>query len=113
MSRLENVATHILVCRHKSCEKAGAREVVKEMRSTLKEHGWRRRVMISNVGCLDQCSRAAIVCVYPQGVWYEKVDVETGREIIEEHVIKNRPLTRHLLHDLNEAGKEAEDNQTD
>jgi len=107
MSRLEKVATHILVCRHKSCEKAGAREVVKEMRATLKEHGWRRRVMISNVGCLDQCSHAAIVCVYPQGVWYEKVDTETAREIVEEHVIKNRPLTRHLLHDLNKA----EDNQ--
>ena len=103
MSRLEKVATHILVCRHKSCEKAGAREVVKEMRATLKEHGWRRRVMISNVACLDQCSHAAIVCVYPQGAWYEKVDTEMARGIIEEHVIKKTPLKRHLLHDLNEA----------
>lgn len=101
MSRLEKVATHILVCRHKSCEKAGAREVVKEIRTTLKEHGWRRRVIISNVECLDQCSRAAIVCVYPQGVWYEEVDTEMAREIIEEHVIKNLPLKRHLLHDFN------------
>lgn len=100
MARLEKLTTHILVCKHKSCLKAGARNVTRELRTAIKEQGLRREVMVTDVDCLDQCARGCIVCVYPQGIWYQKVDVAAAREIIEQHIKRGKVLNQHLLHDV-------------
>lgn len=103
MARIEKITTHILVCKHKTCCKRGAKEVERALRETVKEHGLRREVLITGVDCLDQCSRAPLACVYPDGVWYEKLDETAARALIENHVLRHRVLEHHILHDFSEA----------
>ncbi len=110
MARLDKLQTHILVCNHKKCLKAGAREVKRELLDTLKEHGLRRQVMVTNVDCLDQCSRAPMVCVYPDGIWYKEVDEAAARAIIEQRYGRGDSLKRHILRD---AAEGSDDTQKD
>lgn len=103
MSRLKKTVAHILVCNHKHCLKRGARDSIKELRNTLREHELRRYVMVSTIECLDQCSHAPVMCVYPDGVWYREVDPATARAVVEEHIVRGQKISRHLLYDMKEA----------
>lgn len=103
MSRLKKTVAHILVCNHKHCLKRGARDSIKELRTSLREHELRRSVMVSTVGCLDQCSDGPVMCVYPEGIWYREVDKATARAIVEKHIVCGQVIDRHLLHDITEA----------
>lgn len=103
MSRLKKTVAHILVCDHKHCLKRGARASIKELRASLREHELRRHVLVSTIGCLDQCSDGPVMCVYPEGIWYREVDAVTARAIVDEHIVRGQIIDRHLLHDITEA----------
>ncbi|KOR33600.1 ferredoxin [Achromatium sp. WMS3] len=40
-------------------------------------------VMVSSTGCLQSCDEGPIVVVYPQNVWYQKVDEIFADEILD------------------------------
>jgi len=103
MSRLNKSVAHILVCDHKHCIKRGARECIKQLRTSLREHGLRRSVVVTTVECLDECDDGPVVCVYPDGIWYRDVDENCARDIIEQHLIRNRLVSRHVMYDMAEA----------
>lgn len=44
------------------------------------------------------------VVVYPQGVWYGRVTLESADEIFYEHIINGRPVKRLLLQTLQGVG---------
>ncbi len=43
-------------------------------------------------GCLDQCELGPMVVIYPQGIWYGRVQLEDVPRILDETVIGNRVL---------------------
>lgn len=87
MSGLKKIRTHVLVCVHKDCEKRGGPEALKELKRALREAGRRGSVMVSKVDCFDQCDDGPVMVVYPEGVWYGRVDQRCARAIAERHVI--------------------------
>jgi NADP-reducing hydrogenase subunit HndC len=106
MSGLKKLGAHVLVCVNKTCRKQGARRAAKGLKRALKAHDLRRIVMVTEVDCLDQCGRGPLVVVYPDGVWYGKVDEERASEIVEQHIKEGRVVEQNVLHDMR--GKEAE-----
>jgi (2Fe-2S) ferredoxin len=105
MPHLKKLAAHLLVCAHKTCRKQGARRAARELKRALKAHDLRRRVLVTEVDCLDQCGRGPLVVVYPEGVWYGKVDEARAREIVEQHIKEGRIVEQNVLHEM--GGKEA------
>ncbi|MGB7925469.1 MAG: (2Fe-2S) ferredoxin domain-containing protein [Pyrinomonadaceae bacterium] len=105
MPHLKKLDAHLLVCVHKTCRKQGSRLAARELKRTLKAHGLRRSVLVTKVDCLDQCGRGPVVVVYPDGVWYGKVDEASARQIVEQHIKEGRIDERNVLHDMR--GKEA------
>ncbi|MEN9759089.1 MAG: hypothetical protein RL676_238 [Pseudomonadota bacterium] len=78
------------------CGGCGAGEVqayAKEKIKSLKKNG-RGAIRINRSGCLDRCDEGPVLVVYPEGVWYRYVDQHDVDEIIEEHLIHNRPVER-------------------
>ena len=106
MSRLKKLDAHLLVCAHKTCRKQGAAHAARELKRALKANDLRRSVIVTEVDCLDQCGRGPLVVVYPDGVWYGKVDAARAVEIVEQHIKAGRINERNVLHDMR--GKEAE-----
>lgn len=52
------------------------------------------KLRASKSGCLGRCSLAPVCAVYPDGIWYSYHDEDDIREIIEQHLIGNKPVKR-------------------
>lgn len=66
------------------------------MLSNYREHV-DQHIARSKVNCLQVCSEGPIAVVYPEGVWYKKVDVPALEEILHEHVIGGRVVEKYRL----------------
>lgn len=78
------------------CANCGATEVqayAKEKIKALKKDG-AGKIRINRAGCLDRCDEGPVLVVYPDAVWYRYVDTSDIDEIIEEHLLNNRPVER-------------------
>ena len=71
----------------------------RRFKKLLAERGLKGIVRANQAGCLDQCEHGPNVVVYPDGVWYGRVSVDDVREIVESHIIGNKPVERLMLPD--------------
>ena len=53
---------------------------------------------VIRTGCFGLCALGPIVVIYPEGSFYSMVKEENVKEIVDEHLLKGRPVTR-LLYD--------------
>ena len=78
------------------CDPDASDALQKAFKKALAERGV-SRVRANKSGCLDQCERGPSVVVYPDNVWYGHVTEADVNEIVEEHIIGGRPVTRLLM----------------
>jgi (2Fe-2S) ferredoxin len=52
------------------------------------------KIRVNSAGCMDRCDEGPVLVVYPEGVWYTYVDKHDIDEIIEEHLLNGRIVTR-------------------
>lgn len=57
------------------------------------------KVRINTAGCLNRCEHGPVVVVYPEGIWYQWVDQDDIDEIIDQHLIKDKPVQRLMIKD--------------
>jgi len=90
---------HVLLCSGKKCDHNESRALIRYMKGVLKsmEIG-SDRVRVNRAGCLGVCKQGAIMCVYPEAVWYCNVDQEAVDRIIHQHLIGNVVVTDLLFH---------------
>jgi (2Fe-2S) ferredoxin len=88
------------------CAAKGSAEVAAAFKAGLYERGLKRIVRANKAGCLDQCARGVTVVVYPDAVWYGGVTLEDVDEIIEEHILGGRPVSRLIIPDDALSGRE-------
>lgn len=99
MSRPER---HFFVCENArpeggkpSCAQGGSGEVLRGLLAGLAQHRdlW-GRVAVSSTGCLGPCFDGPTVVVYPEGTWYARVSSADVEELVHEHMVGGRPVTR-------------------
>ena len=52
------------------------------------------KIRVNSAGCMDRCDEGPVLVVYPDGVWYTYLDKHDIDEIIEEHLLHGRVVTR-------------------
>jgi (2Fe-2S) ferredoxin len=78
------------------CANCGANQMqayAKERIKALKKNG-AGKIRINRAGCLDRCDDGPVMVVYPEAVWYRYVDQVDIEEIIQEHLLNNRVVSR-------------------
>ncbi len=50
-------------------------------------------------GCLDACEFGPTIVVYPDQVWYQNVSIEDVEQIIDEHILNDKPVERLKIKD--------------
>ena len=88
--------THILVCGGTGCSSSHSQELIDTFHNLLQERGLAGEVQVIKTGCFGLCALGPVVIVYPEGCFYSHVTVEDIPEIVEEHILKGRIVTRLL-----------------
>ncbi|UBM58118.1 (2Fe-2S) ferredoxin domain-containing protein [Marinilongibacter aquaticus] len=94
---------HVFVCTNdkvapkKCCGSERGMEIVNAFKESLTEKGLQREIRAQKAGCLDTCAFGPSVVVYPEGIFYGKVTPEDVEEIVQEHLINDRPVERLKL----------------
>lgn len=94
---------HIFICTNqkdapkKCCGEERGMELVELFKNQVKERGLATEVRAQRAGCFDVCAFGPSVVVYPEGVFYGHVQPSDVKEIIEEHIINDRPVERLKL----------------
>lgn len=91
------VRAHILICTGTGCVASGAKDVLAKFESELKAKKLREEVSLVETGCHGFCEGGPLVIIYPEGTFYTRVKSEDVAEIVEEHILKGRVVSRLLF----------------
>ena len=85
---------HVFVCTGSKCAPDNSPAIYQTLKARLKALDLdQTKVRRAQVQCLGICAEGPIVLVYPEGTWYLNVTPEKLDQIIEEHLVKGRPIT--------------------
>lgn len=84
----------IMICGGTGCTSSESAEIVETFKTELAARGMEKDIDIVRTGCFGLCALGPVVIVYPEGVFYAKVQVKDVPEIVEEHLMKGQVVTR-------------------
>ena len=87
---------HILVCGGTGCASSGSQEVQKAFHEELEKRNLDKEILVVQTGCHGMCEMGPIVVIYPEGTFYCRVQASDVTEIVQEHLVKGRPVPRLL-----------------
>ncbi len=90
--------SHVLVCGGTGCTSSNSQAIIEALEAQIAEKGLTEEIKVIRTGCFGLCALGPIMIVYPEGSFYSQVKVEDIPEIVEEHLLKGRIVTR-LLYD--------------
>ncbi|MBR2280345.1 MAG: NADH-quinone oxidoreductase subunit NuoF [Ruminococcus sp.] len=88
--------SNVLVCGGTGCTSSNSLEIVKKLKEEIAAKGLEKEVNVITTGCFGLCALGPIMVVYPEGSFYSMVKVDDIPEIVEEHLLKGRIVTRLL-----------------
>jgi len=96
---------HVFICTQarppghprSSCADHGCAGLYEEFLWQLQQRDLFAKVAVTATGCLGPCSEGPNVLVYPEGVMYAKVGKDDVDEIVEQHLVQDRPVERLLM----------------
>lgn len=91
------VRAHVLVCTGTGCVASGSRQVIAKLNEELKAQGLDKEVKVVETGCQGFCEQGPLVIIYPEGTFYTHVHEEDVKEIVSEHLVKGRVVSRLLF----------------
>lgn len=90
--------THVLVCGGTGCTSGGCEKVITALNDEIKKANLDKEVCVVKTGCHGLCALGPVMIVYPDDILYAMVKPEDAHEIVEEHLLKGRPVKR-LIYD--------------
>jgi len=104
---MEPFRFHLYVCTQEkpagvpSCPAAGAAALLSALEKEVIAQGLDDDVHITTSGCMGLCEESPTLVVYPEGVWYRKVQPSDAAEIVAAHLKGGRPVERLVWRDAN------------
>ena len=102
---MEPFRFHLFVCAQQkqegvpSCPPNGAAAVLAALNSEILACGLGSDVQVTTCGCMGLCDEGPIVVVYPEGVWYRRVQPSDVPEIAAQHLLGGKPVNRLVWND--------------
>ncbi|MCI9258271.1 NADH-quinone oxidoreductase subunit NuoF [Oscillospiraceae bacterium 42-9] len=88
--------SNVLVCGGTGCTSSNSEQIIDKLNEEIKAQGLDKEVNVIRTGCFGLCALGPIMVVYPEGAFYSRVTVEDVPEIVSEHLLKGRIVTRLL-----------------
>ncbi|MBI5967324.1 MAG: NAD(P)H-dependent oxidoreductase subunit E, partial [Deltaproteobacteria bacterium] len=86
--------SHMLICAGTACVSGRSLKVRQRLEQELKNRGLSEEVKVVITGCNGFCAEGPLMVVYPEGIFYGKLSPEDMPLIVEEHILKGRPVPK-------------------
>ena len=90
--------SQVLICGGTGCTSSGSMKIADKLEEEIAKKGLADEVKVVRTGCFGLCALGPIMIVYPEGTFYSTVNIDDIPEIVEEHLLKGRVVTR-LVYD--------------
>lgn len=99
---------HVFICLNErpadnprgSCKARGAEQVLQRFKDLVDQLKLKPKIRAQKCGCLDTCESGVSVVVYPEAVWYQRVNVADVDEIVQSHLVQGKPVERLRMHPM-------------
>ena len=88
------IRAHVLVCGGTGCTSSGSVSIQQAFAEQIEACGLTDEVKIVQTGCFGLCAMGPVVIIHPDGTFYSRVEASDVKEIVEEHLLKGRVVTR-------------------
>ena len=88
--------SHVLVCGGTGCTASGSQEIIDTLEIEIKKQDLDKEVKVIRTGCFGLCALGPIMIIYPEGSFYSLVKISDIPEIVSEHLLKGRIVSRLL-----------------
>ncbi len=86
--------SHVLVCGGTGCTSSGSPQIIETLQAEINKNGLKEEVAVVQTGCHGLCALGPIMIVYPDATFYALVKPEDVPEIVSEHLLKGRIVSR-------------------
>ena len=93
------IRAHVLICGGTGCTSSGSKKIQEAFEQNIAAAGLSEEVKLVQTGCFGLCALGPVVIVYPDGTFYSRVTTDDVKEIVEEHLLKGRPVERLVYSD--------------
>ena len=94
----------IFCCQGGDCTKAGAKEILKQLKSEVRDSGLKKNTHIVKTECAGLCKCGPVIAVFTEQekgvqplVWYGKVAIKDATRIVDEHLKNGEVVEDKLL----------------
>ena len=101
------IRAHVLCCGGTGCTSSGSPRIQDAFRTEIEKAGLAEEISVIQTGCFGLCALGPVVIVYPDGTFYSNVTVDDVAEIVNEHLLKGRPVERLVYNETSEPIKDA------
>jgi len=81
-----------MVCAGTGCVSCGAFALKEALQAEITRRKLQEEILIVATGCNGFCEKGPILLVHPEGIFYQRLKVEDVPHLVEEHLIKGRPV---------------------
>jgi len=87
---------HLMVCAGTGCVSNHSFEVKAVLEKEIKKHGLENEVLVVTTGCNGFCERGPLLVVQPGNIFYQQLSVKDISYLVEEHLLKGRPVQKFM-----------------
>ena len=88
--------SHVLVCGGTGCTSSGSLQIMETLKAEIDKNSLSEEVSVVQTGCHGLCALGPIMIIYPDATFYAMVKNEDIPEIVSDHLLKGRIVTRLL-----------------
>ena len=88
---------HLMVCAGTGCVSNRSYRIKDSLEQEIKKRGLDKEVLVVATGCNGFCANGPILVVWPEGIFYQNLSVEDVPYLVEEHLLKGRPVPRLMF----------------
>jgi NADH-quinone oxidoreductase subunit F len=95
----EKYKYQVLVCGGTGCVSSNCAAVEHAVNEALEVHGLTKDVRVFQTGCMGICALGPVMLMLPDRTFYTEVTPEKAKEIIQSHLVNNKPIEEYTFYD--------------
>jgi NADH:ubiquinone oxidoreductase subunit F (NADH-binding)/(2Fe-2S) ferredoxin len=102
---METYRANLMICGGTGCIASGGLKVKEALDAELIKRDLADEYKVVLTGCNGFCAEGPIMTVYPDGIFYERLKPEDMPFLVEEHLLKGRPVEKFMYKEPGKPGK--------